>query len=202
MTSEPATESRPQDLETRLQLIESMIAEGRQTTSRWGWVFVLWGVAYYVAILGTSVIHFAYAWPATMLAAGILTSVLAARKTRGQPSTTMGRAISSIWIAMAVSMFVLFPALGISGRIDQYILISVASAMLGMAYAASAILLRWKVQFVCAVVWWANAAFACFGRSAQVTAAFLTAIFICLFAFGIYGMIADRQVHRREARHA
>ena len=38
------------DLKDRLRLIESMIAEGRRTTENWGWTFVLWGVAYYIAI--------------------------------------------------------------------------------------------------------------------------------------------------------
>ena len=39
-----------QELKDRLSLIESMIAEGRRTTESWGWTFVFWGVAYYVAI--------------------------------------------------------------------------------------------------------------------------------------------------------
>ena len=39
-----------QELKDRLSLIESMIAEGRRTTESWGWSFVFWGVAYYVAI--------------------------------------------------------------------------------------------------------------------------------------------------------
>ncbi len=44
-----------QELKDRLSLIETMIAEGRRTTERWGWTFVLWGVAYYVAIVWVSV---------------------------------------------------------------------------------------------------------------------------------------------------
>ena len=44
------TTDAEQELKDRLSLIENMIAEGRRTTSSWGWVFVLWGVAYYVAI--------------------------------------------------------------------------------------------------------------------------------------------------------
>ena len=43
-----------QDLKDRLSLIETMIAEGRRTTESWGWTFVLWGVAYYVAIAWSS----------------------------------------------------------------------------------------------------------------------------------------------------
>src|SRR5215469_15502 len=43
-------ETSTQDLKERLELIESMIAEGRRSNESWGWVFLLWGVAYYVAI--------------------------------------------------------------------------------------------------------------------------------------------------------
>ncbi len=31
------------ELVGRLELIEKMIADGRRTTWRWGWAFVLWG---------------------------------------------------------------------------------------------------------------------------------------------------------------
>ena len=49
------TEKMPeQELKDRLNLIETMIAEGRRKTESWGWTFVLWGVAYYVAIAWSS----------------------------------------------------------------------------------------------------------------------------------------------------
>ena len=48
-----------------------MIAEGRRTTESWGWTFVLWGVAYYVAIAWAALGHSTLAWPVTMIAAGI-----------------------------------------------------------------------------------------------------------------------------------
>ena len=43
-------ETSEQDLRERLALIEKMIAEGRRSTESWGWMFVLWGAAYCVAI--------------------------------------------------------------------------------------------------------------------------------------------------------
>ena len=191
------------DLAERVKLIEEMIVEGRRTTERWGWVFVLWGIAYYVAIFWTSAGHFPAAWPISMSAAWVLTAIIAMRKVRSRPKTTKGRAVSAIWIAMGISAMLLFPALSISGRIDEYIMISVAATMLGMANAASAMLLRWKLQFACAAIWWATAVFACFGRSQQVAIAFLVAIFLCLIAFGLYGMFADaRQRKPREVAHA
>lgn len=198
-----ANEIDQRDLAERVKLIEDMIVEGRRTTERWGWVFVLWGIAYYVAIFGTSAGHFQAAWPVTVTVAWVLTVILAIRKVRNRPKTAQGRAIGSIWFSMGISMMLLFPALGISGRIDEYIMVSVAAAMLGMANAASAILLRWRLQLACAVIWWATAVFACFGRSEQVAVAFLVAIFLCLILFGLYGMFADaRQRRLREVAHA
>ena len=69
-----------QELNDRLNLIETMIAEGRQKTESWGWTFVLWGIAYYVAIAWATLGHSNLAWPVTMIGTSILTAVVASRK--------------------------------------------------------------------------------------------------------------------------
>ena len=99
-------------------------------------------------------------------------------------------------------MFLLFLSLGIAGNLTApHLFIAVASGMLGMANATSALILRWKVQFGCAVIWWAAAVAACFGSENQVAIVFLTAIFICQIAFGVYGMIREgrAKLHRGTA---
>jgi hypothetical protein len=64
-------------------------------------------------------------------------------------------------------------------------------------------ILRWKEQFACAVVWWLAAVVSCFGTVAQSAIAFLVAIFLCQIVFGIYGMITEARVRKqREAAHA
>ena len=97
------TNAEELDLKDRLKLIESMIAEGRRTTESWGWTFVLWGVAYYVAIAWATWGQPAIAWPVTMIAASLLTGVLAARNAGKGPGTTIGRAMMAIWLAMGIS---------------------------------------------------------------------------------------------------
>ncbi len=187
-----------QELKERLSLIESMIAEGRRNTESWGWTFVVWGVAYYLAIAWSAWGHSVWAWPATILVAVIVTVVVASLKAGNHPETTLGRAIGSIWIALGISMFLLFVALGLSGRLtDQHLFVAVISAILGMSNGASALILRWKVQFVCAVVWWAAAVATCFGTDTQSTIVFLVAIFLCQIVFGIYGVIAEAQERKR-----
>ena len=145
------------ELTERLELIESMIAEGRRSTTRWAWTIVLWGVAFYVAIAWSSGFlggpiwgQHIMAWPVTMIGTWLLSWGLATRmaKSANAPMTTMKRAIISIWTAMGISMFALLLPLGLSGRADQQVCVAVIVALLGMANAASGILLKWKAQIV------------------------------------------------------
>jgi hypothetical protein len=190
--------STEQELKERLSLIESMIAEGRRKSESWGWTFVLWGVAYYLAIAWSALGHSVWAWPATILIAVILTLAVAFMKAGSHAQTTLGRAIGSIWIALGISMFLLFLALGSSGRLtDQHLFVAVTSAILGMANGASALILRWKAQLATAVVWWVAAVATCFGTDAQSTTLFLVAIFLCQIVFGLYGVIAEAQERKR-----
>jgi hypothetical protein len=206
------------DLNERFALVESMIAEGRRSTESWGWVFLLWGVAYCVAIAwaswgqGLSVWGSNYveigqarvglAWPVTMICAVILTLSIGMRRGGGHAGTVTVRAIVSIWISVGAAMLLLFPALGVSGRLEEHGFVAIVAAMLGVANGASGLILRWKAQIACAVVWWIASAFACFGSLTQVTVVFLAAIFLCQIVFGIYAMVLESRRNRREIAHA
>jgi peptidoglycan/LPS O-acetylase OafA/YrhL len=194
------------DLKDRLSLIETMIAEGRRTTIHWGWTFVFWGLAYYVAMAWTAYNGWPWAWLVTMIGAWLLCGVIIWSKKKNQPQrgpgTTIGRAISSIWFAMGVSMVLIFPALGFSGHFNWHIFVAIVAAMLGLANGASGMLLRWKAQIAAAIVWWAASVTACFGSDAQCNLVFVTAIFFCQIVFGAYGMILESRERRLEANHA
>ena len=194
------------DLKARLSLIETMIAEGRRTTSSWGWIFVFWGVAYYVAIGWTAFNHWPFAWLVTMMSAWLLCGAIIWSKQKKQverrPGTTIGRAISSIWFAMGVSMVLIFPALSFSGHFNWHVFVAIIAAMLGLVNGASGMLLRWKAQIATAFVWWAATVAACFGTENQSTVVFLVAIFLCQIVFGVYAMIIESRLRRQEANHA
>jgi len=186
-------EMSAKDLQDRLGLIESMIVEGRHSTARWGWCFVLWGVAFYVAMAWAEWgSHQALSWPLTMIAASVLTVILAgSRATRMHPGTTLGRAVSSVWIAVGVSMFVLLFVLGWERLLEPPIFMGTVSGMLGAANGASSLILKWRVQFACALLWWATCIACVMGTSPQSTAALVAAIFLCQIVFGVYAMIVD-----------
>jgi hypothetical protein len=189
------------EIRERLNLIENMISEGRRTTESWGWSFVLWGVAYYIAIAWSYFANSNYAWPVTMIAACIVMGIVISRKTKDRPETTTGRAMASIWISLGISIFILLLCLGLSGHGDFHVFVAIISAMLGMANATSGMVLRWKMQFASAVVWWTAAIIACFTSDKLTIVAFLAAIFFCQIVFGIYCMIAEsRKLKARSAR--
>lgn len=194
------------DLKDRLALIESMIAEGRRTTGSWAWVFIFWGVAYYIAIGWTAYNQCPWAWLVTMTCAWVICWALIHNQKKNQPrqkpATTVGRAIMAIWMAMGISLTLLLPALGFSGRFNQHIFVAIVAAMLGLANGASGAIVRWKAQIGTAVVWWAAAVAACFGSDGQCTVVFLTAIFLCQIVFGIYAVIYESRLRRLEASHA
>jgi len=199
------TNANDLELKERLELIESMLAEGRRTTKRWSWTIVLWGVAFYVAIgwssgmLGGPIWGQHYmAWPVTMIGTWLLTWGLFRRMRSGAkaPMTTVGRAMMSIWTAMGISMFALLLPMGLSGRGDQQVYVAVVTSLLGTANAASGLLLKWKAQFACAVVWWLASAASLFGTVTQSTIAFLVAIFLCQIVFGIYAMVLEARDRR------
>ena len=191
------------DLAERLRLIETMIAEGRRRTESWGWTFLLWGAAYYVATAWATWGKSSLAWPVTMIAAAVVTGVVASRMSHGQPETTMGRAIGAIWASMGVAIFVLLMSLAYSGRFEIHVFVAIIGAMLGLANAASAIILKWKMQFTCAAVWLASAVIACFGSENVAAIDFLAATFVGMIVFGVYAMICDARRRRLSgAAHA
>jgi hypothetical protein len=211
-------EMSARDLNERLDLIQSMIAEGRRSTESWGWVFLLWGIAYYVAIgwaswggdlsvWGHSYVFIGsvqsrLAWPVTMMSAVAVTLAIGLRKRRSRVGTSLVRAIVSIWMSVGFAMLVIFPTFGFTGRLEEHSFVSLVAAMLGVANGASGMILRWKAQIACAIIWWVTSVAACFGSVAQVTMVFLAAIFICQIIFGVYAMFLESRRNRREVVHA
>ena len=189
-----------QELKDRLSLIETMIAEGRRTTESWGWTFVLWGVAYYVAIAWSTLGHSYYAWPVTMISTALLTALVASRRGNREPETTIGRSIGAIWIGLGISLFVLCLSTALSGHAEQHVFVAMVEAMLGAANATSGIILKWKAQFGCAIVWWAATVVSLFGSIDQSSISFLAAIFLCQIVFGIYIAVSEARGSQFKAR--
>ena len=194
----------------RLALIESMMRAGRKSTEYWGWNFLLWGIAYYVAVAWSSYLPQAggaeLAWPVTMIFAVLLTIAIARRRTRAQPHTWNSRALQAIWTAMGCGIFVFAFPVAFSGHFQAQSFLAAIEAMLGIAHVASGIFARWTIQIVVGALWWMAAVASCFVNTTGVAYIFLAATFVCNICFGIYLMIRESRDKARartgEVQHA
>ncbi|HZC43519.1 MAG TPA: hypothetical protein VE195_05045 [Acidobacteriaceae bacterium] len=191
------------ELLTRLDLIETMVREGRRRTEYWGWIFVLWGAAYLIAIgWSYSAIMPQLAWPVTMVIAGILTAIIATRKRRAKAQTPLGRAIGGIWTGIGTGIFIFCFAASFSGHFEPHSYIAAVEIFVGAANCASSIGLRWRLQFFVALLWWVSAVITCFIASQWIVPIVMIDAIFGFLGFGIYLMYRERRDRRLRVQHA
>jgi hypothetical protein len=198
------------ELTERIALIESMMQAGRKSTEYWGWNFLLWGIAYLVAVAWSSLLPNAggrwLAWPVTMIFAVLLTIGIARRRMRNKPRTEKGRGLQAIWMAVGFGIFVFAFPVAWSGHFQAQSFIAAIEVMLGIAHVASGSFLRWPLQIVVGALWWVAAIASCFVSGNGIAYVFLAATFVCMIGFGIYLMIRESRDKARaragEVQHA
>jgi hypothetical protein len=185
------------DLVQRVALMETMIAEGRRSTARFGWVFVMWGLIYFVAT-GWAVFLPSrnFAWPVCVtigIAAGVIVNVR--RKRSGEIESPQSRAIGAVWKMMGAGVTLFAFSAGIAHRANSAVYFTAILFFVGLAHATSAVILRWGVQGAVAAIWWGSGIAILFVSSQSVMLAiFLSASFFGMILFGLYAMLLERRL--------
>lgn len=193
---EPEGGTSRDDLIQRLALMETMIAEGRRSTTHCGWIFVLWGVVDIAGMLWEWERPSYWIWP-TVLAVGfaLFFLILALQKKAPARCANMqGRTVGAIWSMMGVAT-TLYVFTGIYRHLAwQYSFSAAIFMMVGMAHAISAMVLRWRVQGLVAAIWWAGGIAMYFAHSSnEIFVVFPLEMFFGMILFGLYGMMLDRR---------
>jgi hypothetical protein len=186
------------ELLQRLELMETMIAEGRSMTVGNGWIFVLWGVIY---LLPTAWLYllpsrFAnhWAWP-ICLCMGYLVMFIGLRRqgrcvSRG---SVAARAIQAVWSMMGLSCGLAAFGVMLSGSFVWKPVYSVTIfMMIAMAQATSAMILRWKAQWIMAALWWGGAVAVLVRPNDQTNTLVLLVEVLGMIVFGLYAMSLER----------
>ena len=189
------------ELLSRLSLMEQMVQDGRRSTTYNGWMFLLWGTGYLVAIGWVYFLpHPNLAWPVIMTLTAIAGALVQSAKSKAQPQTTQSRALAGIWISMGCSIFLFaFGGAFSHAWTTPQVMLAGIEILIGLANAASSITLKWKTQFVIAIVWWA-----CGVASFNVVDTLLLPILLAgtligNFGFGAYLMALEVRDKRRLA---
>jgi hypothetical protein len=198
------TEQETQDeLLTRFELVEMMVKEGRRSTEYWGWTFVLWGTAYLIAIAWTHLSHRPdIAWPVSMIAATLLTIIVATRKKRAKPQTPVSRAVTGIWTAVGTAIFIFSFAAAFSQNAETHSYIAAIEIMIGVANCASSMTLQWRGQFMIALLWWISAVVTFFINTRWITPILVIDTLVGFLGFGLYLMYRESRDRRLRVQHA
>ena len=197
MSDHPEPTPNREDLVARLELMQAMIAEGRATTARFGWIFVMWGLLYSVAMTWTAFLpHRNLAWP-ICITAGVIASIAVRehqRRAGANFANPRAHSIASIWRAMGVGITFFTIACAVSHQVAGPVYISAILFIVGLAHATSALTLRWTAQGIAAAVWWIGGIAALFfTEPEQLFLIFMLATFFGMILFGIYAMLRERR---------
>jgi hypothetical protein len=185
------------DLVARVALMEAMIAEGRRTTTRFGWIFLMWGLLYFAAIGWEMFLPAArFAWPVCMALGFVIIWAWRWRQKRfglGDEGPR-SRSIGAVWSAMGCAISIYMLAAALSHHIGQQPAVNAAVLIfLGLAHAASALILRWRAQGAVAAIWWAGGIAVFFAPESASVAIFLVATLFGMIVFGLYAMMLERR---------
>ena len=197
-TSEPENKQTRDDLLQRVALMELMIAEGRQSTARFGWIFVFWGLVDLFGI-GWQILqpHSYLVWPVT-IGGGLLVQfagIALSRKSGAWYSTNLkSRSVSAVWSMMGIAAC-LYCFTAIFRHFTWQVSYVAAICMLvGLAHAISAMILRWGVQGLVAGIWWAGGVAAFFITSySGFLFLFIAEMLFGMVFFGLYAMWLEHQ---------
>lgn len=186
------------DLLQRVALMETMIAEGRKSTARFGWIFVLWGLIDIGGMVWEEAKpDFRWIWPIVILAGFAVQYAIFAlrRRTGGQVcgNSIQSRSIAAVWSMMGVTSLLYVAAAILGHGAGQIALVSAILMFVGMAHATSALILRWPAQGAVAVLWWAGGVALYFLSWEYFQAIFVGEMFFGMIAFGLYAMWLDRR---------
>jgi len=184
------------DLVQRVALMEAMIAEGRRSTARFGWIFVMWGLVYFAAIGWSYYLPYKYwAWPVCAGVAILAGIVVKMRQKRAGNSSgnIRSRSIESVWQGMGTGIILYVGAAIASHHAGSVAYVAAILFFIGLAHAISAMILRWGVQAAVAAIWWMGGIAVFFVTPEQSIVLFLVASFFGMILFGLYAMWLERQ---------
>jgi hypothetical protein len=186
------------DLVQRVALMEAMIAEGRQSTARFGWCFVLWGVIDICAMGWQYLQPTSYwTWPVS-IAIGVILQFMGIAVQHRKSGTACGknargRSIQAVWGMMGATATLYFAAAMVEHKTWQISFFAAMMMFVGMAHGISALILRWRAQGVVACSWWVGGIAMFFVPWPYPLGIFVAEMFFGMILFGVYAMMLERR---------
>jgi hypothetical protein len=200
-TTESESGATREDLLQRIEMMETMIAAGRRSTTRKAWIFVLWGLVNVVAVSWRHIQPHSFwvgnwDWPICLSAGVVLTFAgRALQKTdHGLRKSIQGRNVEAVWGMMGVALAIFIASAMVRHLTWEYSYLAGLLIIIGLAHAISAVILRSRAQGLVAGIWWAGAIAMFFSRGpSDVNAIMIAEMCVGMILFGLYAMMLERR---------
>lgn len=104
--------------------------------------------------------------------------------------------------AVGIDIFIFCFAVGASGHAEIHTYMSTVEILLGVANCAISLVLRWRGQFLIALLWWISAVAKCFVSMRLVMPILVFDTLVGFLGFGLYLMYRERRDRRLRVQHA
>jgi len=184
-----------EELVERVALMEAMIAEGRQATGRYGWIFVLWGLVDMAGFfLQSAWPHSFWPWP-TVLSVGIGLQLIGLRIfcAGSGTRTVKNRALTAVWRMMGITLMLYCFSGMFSHHAEGRSYVAAIFMIFGLAHGISAMILRWSAQGAVSVVWLVGGVGCYVITNHWMQYLFVAEMCVGMVLFGLYAMALERR---------
>ncbi len=148
-----------------IKIIHQMIEKTKSDTAESGAELIMWGwlalaacvCLYTLVFLGLP--HLAWLPWAVLMPIGAIVQIVKEIKQRKRirVSTYTDHAISSLWLACSISIFMVAFLAAPLGAVTYEFLTPAISIIIGIAIFTSGQIVEWKLMKICGLVWWSSA---------------------------------------------
>lgn len=154
------------DAKESLGVIRSMIEETKKATAYSGDIYIVWGVATLLAVLGTYLLVvlelYQYIWInwIVFMGLGVVYSVYhgITRERKAEVTTFAGRILGWVWFACGVSLMILAFVAPLAGLYPGMMVPAVVATVIGIGYFITGEVVQWKLFIWLSFLWWVGGA--------------------------------------------
>jgi hypothetical protein len=149
-----------------IELIRGMIEETKRSTAYSGDIYIVWGVATLLAVLGTYLLvilkWYSYIWInwIVFMGLGVIYSVYhgVTQERKAEAITFPGRILGRVWFACGVGLLILAFVAPLAGLYTGMMVPSVVAIVIGIGYFVTGEVVQWKLFIWLSFLWWVGGA--------------------------------------------
>lgn len=189
-----------------IELIRSMIEETKRSTAYSGDIYIAWGVATLLAVLGTYLLVvlelYQYIWMnwTVFMGLGFIYSVYhgITRERKAKLITFAERILGYTWFACGISLVILAFVAPFAGLYPYHMIPALVATVIGIGYFITGKVVQWKLLVWLAILWWVGGTGMMFVKTESILLVFA---FLMSLGYLVPGFILRANYKKQTTKH-